>query len=239
MRELRVWFKLRHKNILPLHGYCHDLGKQGALVSPWYQNGNVGHYIRPEDSSRQVAPLQRFNLWCGIIEGLAYLHANGVVHGDLKPTNVLVDDEVNARVCDFGLATIFSEEMVGATPTPVHSSTMRYLPFELIVAEDTVTPTEASDIYALGCLALEIIFLTSPYANRRNPAQIFRDVAKRDPPAQAMPIKDEPPPPILQELWNRLKACWNTDPKKRPSAQQLKAFVDENREELTQAVDVL
>jgi hypothetical protein len=49
--------------------------------------------------------------------------------------------------------------MVGATPTPVHTSTMRYLPYELIVAEDTVTPTKASDIYALGCLALEVKFI--------------------------------------------------------------------------------
>jgi hypothetical protein len=59
-------------------------------------------------------------------------------------------------VCDFGLTRILSEESMGMTTTSAHTGTMRYLAYELIVADESPMTTIATDLYALACLALEV-----------------------------------------------------------------------------------
>ena len=71
--------------------------------------------------------------------------------------SVLIDDEGNARLCDFGIARILSEDVPsGLTTTSQHMGTERYLSYELVTAEDLCKPTTASDIYALACIGLEV-----------------------------------------------------------------------------------
>jgi serine/threonine protein kinase len=116
---------------------------------------------------------------------VAYLHSHEpvVIHGDIKPvgvqkishivlthqhghysqTNVLVDDDGRAKVCDFGLTGVFSEGMSDYT-TPINSSTMRYLANELIVAEEPAIATKASDVWAVGCLGLEVRLIIESFS---------------------------------------------------------------------------
>ena len=71
--------------------------------------------------------------------------------------NILIDDEQNPRLCDFGISRILTEAgSSGLTTTSEHTGTPRYLSYELVVSEDTCTPTTASDVYALACLGLEV-----------------------------------------------------------------------------------
>jgi serine/threonine protein kinase len=109
--------------------------------------------------------------WCGVIDGLAYLHSRQVVHGDLKPvsiflvddtrvfeskqSNIMIDDQGTARTCDFGLVRILSDETHGKLATTTYTGTPRYLAYELVIVERPI-PTLASDIYALGCVALDV-----------------------------------------------------------------------------------
>ena len=70
--------------------------------------------------------------------------------------NILIDDQLNARLCDFGISRILAEEgTTGCTTTSEHTGTERYLSYELVLSDDTSDPTTASDIYALGCIGLE------------------------------------------------------------------------------------
>jgi serine/threonine protein kinase len=69
----------------------------------------------------------------------------------------LIDALGAPRICDFGLARVFLEaESTGMTTTSEHTGTTRYLAPELVASEVTVYPTTASDVYALGCLGLEV-----------------------------------------------------------------------------------
>jgi serine/threonine protein kinase len=110
-----------------------------------------------------------------VVEGVIYLHdyTPPIVHGDLKPVspavnegaqftesaqgNVLIDEAGVPRICDFGLARIFSDQAgTGLTTTSEHTGTPRYLAPELVMSEASVAPTLASDVYALGCLGLVV-----------------------------------------------------------------------------------
>jgi serine/threonine protein kinase len=114
--------------------------------------------------------------WKGVVDGVVYLHdrSPSIVHGDLKPVraststslvldppqtqgNVLIDDAGKPKICDFGLARILETiSGSGLTTTSEHTGTTRYLAPELVTSEESVPPTLASDLYALGCLGLEV-----------------------------------------------------------------------------------
>jgi serine/threonine protein kinase len=79
-----------------------------------------------------------------------------------RQTNVLMDDSYKAKLCDFGLVRLIQAEgsSTGMTTTSAHTETARYLAYELV--ESNQMPTTTSDIYALGCLGLEVRTSPSP-----------------------------------------------------------------------------
>ncbi|PVF95332.1 kinase-like protein, partial [Serendipita vermifera] len=230
--EREIWWQLDHENVLPLLGFSEQFGRYGALIYPWCEGGNTGNYLRKPGNASE-----RFQLWYGVVKAICYLHSHDpqVVHGDLKPTNVLISGG-KAKVCDFGLLKLLAEETMGMTTTSAHIGTMRYLARELVIADDQPNTTSHTDVHALGCLGLEFLFLRIPYAERRNPAQIFKDIADSVPPSRILPVAGEPAIPIKQ-LWDKLNECWNPDPAKRPAAQELQDFVEANEAVIMKALE--
>lgn len=218
-RERRTWGALNHPNILPLYGYVddEDFYQPGALVSPWLQKGDAEAFLAEHGDSMEVE--KRILLWKDIVSGVNYLHSFNpvLIHGDLKPRNVLIDDSGSAKICDFGLARIFFDEgSTGMTTTSVHTGTERYLARELVIGGDEVRPTTASDVHAMGCIGLEFIFLQIPYSKRKNN---LRGIIYSDIKAGVLPA--EPPADrssTSKTSWALLAECWDLDPKKRPSA---------------------
>ncbi|KAG8766213.1 hypothetical protein FRC16_007745 [Serendipita sp. 398] len=153
-REAQVWSRLSHPNILPLYGLCmdSDFGPFGALISPWCKNGNSAESVHEIRS-----PADRIRLLLGVANGVRYLHEHVdiLVHGDLKPANILIDDDGVARLCDFGLVRLIQETPSGMTTTTAHTGTVRYLAQELVISDDP-KPTTETDCHALGCIALEV-----------------------------------------------------------------------------------
>ncbi|KAG8814891.1 hypothetical protein FRC17_000935 [Serendipita sp. 399] len=189
LRERGIWGAFNHPNILPLIGYAEGderFEPFGALVSPWCINGDAAKFLEERGPSLSLA--QRIALWEGVVKGVDYLHNFDpiVVHGDLKPANILLDGSGNPLICDFGLARLILEEGgSGTTTTTAHTGTERYLAYELVVSDDIITPTVASDIHALGCIGLDFIFLQRPYSHRKNNAHghIYFDIRQGVPPA--------------------------------------------------------
>ncbi|KAF8328586.1 kinase-like domain-containing protein [Cantharellus anzutake] len=154
VREMRVWRQLTNTHIVKLHGWISYLESTEdlcpGLVSNWCDEGNVKSYLRRrQDADRQA-------LICGIAHGLAYLHSREIVHGDIKPQNVVVSSEKTPQLCDFGLSFIISDKSTYIDATSMGQfGTWRYLAPEVCMAEEPFRNMK-SDVWAFGCTAMEV-----------------------------------------------------------------------------------
>ncbi|KAG9050444.1 hypothetical protein FS842_011367, partial [Serendipita sp. 407] len=159
LRERVVWGALDHPNILPCIGYAEDnerFGPYGALVAPWCGNRDMFMYLTQYGSDMSLD--QRVAMWKGVVEGVNYLHQFDpiIVHGNLNPANILLDDNLTPRICVLGLTRLMSEEDGSlSTITTMDTGAERYISYELVDHDDMVMPTAASDVHALGCVGLE------------------------------------------------------------------------------------
>lgn len=85
VREIEIWRYANHKNIHPFYGHVTGpaFGQFGALVSPWFANGDACKFLAA--NGEQMAVLERINLWEGVIEGVAYLHNPVPTHRPRRP----------------------------------------------------------------------------------------------------------------------------------------------------------
>ncbi|CAE7056503.1 unnamed protein product [Rhizoctonia solani] len=98
-KELAVWRKLEHPNVIKLLGRCTFNGGIG-MVSEWMPNGNIIQYTTKYNQA------DKFKLITDVVDGLAYLHGKGIIHGDLKGSNIMIAVNGVARLVDFGLAKV-------------------------------------------------------------------------------------------------------------------------------------
>ncbi|KAG9080917.1 Phosphatidylglycerol/phosphatidylinositol transfer protein, partial [Ceratobasidium sp. 370] len=163
-REIYIWSRLRHRNVLPLLGICTFRGGIG-IVSPWQEAGNATAWVN------QNPGVDRLELCEGICAGLIYLHDNAVTHGDLRGANVLISPHGTPRLIDFGLATV-----VGGIPafsaSSTISGTVRWMAPELQVGESQGT-TMASDVFAFGMTMLELFTGAPPFSTIRNDVAVL------------------------------------------------------------------
>ncbi|KAE8649537.1 L-type lectin-domain containing receptor kinase IV.1 [Cucumis sativus] len=144
--------RLRHRNLVALLGYCRRKGEL-FLVYDYMRNGSLDAYLH-EWPEITINWEQRFEIIKGVASGLFYLHEQCekvVIHRDVKASNVLLDDEFNGRLGDFGLAKMYDR---GADPRTTHVvGTLGYLAPEHI---RTGRATTRTDVYAFGAFLLEV-----------------------------------------------------------------------------------
>lgn len=153
--------RLQHRNLVKLLGYCRRKGEL-LLVYDYVPNGSLDRYLYGRNGNQQamaVAPAtldwsRRFRIIKGIACGLLYLHEEWekvVIHRDIKVSNVLLDDDMNARLGDFGLARLYDH---GVDPQTTHVvGTIGYLAPELAC---TGKATPLTDVFAFGVFVLEV-----------------------------------------------------------------------------------
>jgi serine/threonine protein kinase len=114
--ECDVLRSIRHRNLLPILTACSTINNNGdafkALIYEFMPNGNLDTWLHSKfagGSSKCLSLAQRASIAVGIADALVYLHHDcerQIVHCDLKPTNILLDDDMNAYLGDFGIASL-------------------------------------------------------------------------------------------------------------------------------------
>ncbi|XP_027166663.1 L-type lectin-domain containing receptor kinase IV.1-like [Coffea eugenioides] len=145
--------RLRHRNLVPLLGYCRRKGEL-LLVYEFMSSGSLDSYLYNQPKST-LNWSQRLRIIKGVASGLFYLHEEWeqmVIHRDVKASNVLLDSELNGRLGDFGLARLYDH---GSLPRTTHVvGTIGYLAPE---QSRTGKATTSTDVYAFGAFLLEVI----------------------------------------------------------------------------------
>ncbi|KLO11006.1 kinase-like protein, partial [Schizopora paradoxa] len=145
-REVRLWSKLEHPNILPLLGFFLDGPSSPNLVSRWMKNGTLTKYLQ----DRPLDAMEICNMISGVASGLIYLHAEGIIHSDLKGSNILVSDDDRPLLADFGTAISLTSRSLAATEMHGQKGTLRYMAKELFAQDNFTGHTEETDIWAFG-----------------------------------------------------------------------------------------
>ncbi|KAG6806834.1 hypothetical protein H0H92_009900 [Tricholoma furcatifolium] len=153
-KEAIIWSQLSHPNILAIYGIYRSRGRI-SIVSPWMENGNIRTYLQNKPATL------RLPLALDVASGLSYLHEDGIIHGDLKGLNVLIDDAGRARLADFGLSGIADSKIPAWTSQSSGASrggTVAWKAPELFDPHsvENAKNTKESDVYAWGCVAYEI-----------------------------------------------------------------------------------
>ena len=117
VHEVKIWKTLKHPNVVELLGASSTTGDPPwFFVSPYYKNGSLVKYLKARTSLDNVDVLRMIHQ---IAKGMAYLHGKGVLHGDLKGANILVDDRGHCVIADFGQSELKSEVYrLSGTPLP-------------------------------------------------------------------------------------------------------------------------
>ncbi|XP_019169316.1 PREDICTED: L-type lectin-domain containing receptor kinase IX.1-like isoform X6 [Ipomoea nil] len=149
--EVKIISRLRHRNLVPLHGWCHEKGEL-VLVYEYMPEGSLDHHLFKKNS-----PLNwklRYRIAQGLASALSYLHEDWeqcILHRDIKSSNVLLDSTFNARLGDFGLAWLVDH---GNAPQKTYlGGTPGYIAPE---CHRTYKTSKQSDVYSFGVVALEI-----------------------------------------------------------------------------------
>lgn len=143
--------------------------------------------------------------------GLQYLHQLNIIHGDLKPTNVLVDGNGVAKLCDFGLVRLAGWGVAtGLTTTSPYTGTARYKAPELFMTIENRFPvaTFEGDIYSLGCILLEFVERFYPFKRFKTTREVGNAIMDGYSPA----LRSEASGALLdmtEFFWNLLEACWD------------------------------
>lgn len=153
--EVEAIGHVRHKNLVRLLGYCIE-GVHRMLVYEYVNNGNLEQWLH--GAMRQHGTLTweaRMKVLLGTAKALAYLHEAiepKVVHRDIKSSNILIDDEFNAKVSDFGLA-----KLLGSGESHITTRVMGTFGYVAPEYANTGLLNEKSDIYSFGVLVLEAV----------------------------------------------------------------------------------
>ncbi|MCC7055094.1 MAG: protein kinase [Gemmatimonadaceae bacterium] len=214
LREVRIAANLSHPNIIPLY----DAGQADGhayYVMPLVSGGSLRRKL---EAGGPPAPEVSHRILQEVASALAFAHAQGVVHRDIKPDNVLLADDGRAMVADFGIAKALSAS-TPELPETVHTvtgiaiGTPAYMAPEQVLGDANVAA--GADVYAFGILAYELLAGRPPFTGGSGPEIVARHLHETP-----VPLLSKAPhaDPLLADLVMRCLRKVSAD---RPTAAEL------------------
>ncbi|KAH0718185.1 hypothetical protein KY285_014216 [Solanum tuberosum] len=161
INEIGTIGRIHHVNVVRLVGFCAD-GFRRALIYEYLPNDSLERFILPVSSSPGSVSLISWNklqhIALGTARGIEYLHQGcdqQILHFDIKPQNILLDHNLNPKICDFGLAKLCSKEKSAVTMTAARG-TIGYIAPE-VLSRNFGKVSHKSDIYSFGMVLLEMV----------------------------------------------------------------------------------
>ena len=201
-REVSSLTILAHPSLLKFCGYTEN--SPFLICTEYMANGSV--YKKLHSSPEELTPTIRSLIAMSVARGLEYLHSKHILHRDMKSLNVLLDNNYNAKICDFGL--VRSRNKV---PMTGMIGTIHWMAPEVLMSAPFYD--DKVDVYSFGMFLWELLTNKVPYKDL-NPAQIVKKVIEL---GERPPIPSDCPP----QLAKLIQDCWAGDPKERPSMVQI------------------
>ncbi|KAK4480500.1 hypothetical protein RD792_013575 [Penstemon davidsonii] len=174
INEVATIGRIHHVNVVRLIGYCAERSKR-ALVYDFMPNGSLEKYIFKKESPNSLNWQTKYEIAVGVARGIEYLHRGcdiQILHFDIKPHNILLDDKFTPKVSDFGLAKFYSTDKDHVTLTAARG-TIGYVAPELINRSIGDVSYKA-DVYSFGMLLMEMVGLKRDMVeNSDNSSQYF------------------------------------------------------------------
>lgn len=165
INEVATLGRIHHVNVVKLVGYCVERSKR-VLVYDLMPNGSLDKYIFDKQSCESLSWERKYKIAIGVARGIEYLHKGcdvQILHFDIKPHNILLDENFTPKISDFGLAKFFSTEKNSVTLTAARG-TIGYVAPELINRSIGQVSYKA-DVYSFGMLLMEMIGLNTNKVN--------------------------------------------------------------------------
>ncbi|GER29501.1 cysteine-rich receptor-like protein kinase 42 [Striga asiatica] len=152
--EVNLISGIEHKNLVKLLG-CSIEGPESLLVYEFVPNRSLEEHLFDTSKSRILSWKERYNIIVGTAEGIGFLHGgceHRIIHRDIKSSNILLDENFEPKIADFGLARGFAADKTHLS-TGI-AGTLGYMAPEYLVKGQL---TEKADVYSYGVLVLEIV----------------------------------------------------------------------------------
>jgi serine/threonine protein kinase len=211
-REARMVASLDHPNVVPLY----EAGEENGtvyIVTRWVEGTELGTVIHdggPMDPARAARTAAQ------LAAALELAHEKGLVHRDVKPSNVILTSEDHVYLTDFGLAKR-AETAAGLTAADQMLGTVDYVAPEQIEGSE---PDARSDMYSLGCVLFEMLVGEPPFADQKGGMAKMWAQVNAEPPSVGERRSDVPP--ALEEVVRRAIA---KAPDPRPTAAEFRTRV--------------
>ena len=209
IREVDILSRINNPFLLRFLGFSSSIPY--SIATEFISKGSLYDAIHHNANSPNLTPTNKTLIALGIAIGMKSLHGMKIIHRDLKTLNILLDDQLLPRICDFGISRVKEEIQQLATQ---QIGTANWMAPELFESQ---TYNLKVDVYAYAILLWEMLAEAVPFSGL-NQIQIGMAVCTR----KERPIIPENTPPLLKKL---ITSCWHQEPDNRPTfAQIVKAF---------------